>query len=358
MSQPKPLPARPNLQYLKKLAKRRAAADRKAGRTTSLALAQLALAREHGFSSWRAMKAHVASPINFSHVFRDVMKAIVRRDNDALTRLIALAPEVVNRTGPHPEWGGRPQPLHVAIETGNAFAFQSLLDAGAEINGDNKQYDRWSPLMLAIHWKRRAFRDELIRRGAHIDLIAALMMKDDSRVLRLLKIPAALTGPFVNNATPLHFARTAKSARLLIARGVDPSVKNKYGRTAADVWAQQKPRSATLMRLAQSFGTTSSLDIFQAVEQGRLTAVRNMLRKGADANSRFPTGSKGTLLHAAAWNGDLPMVRLLVARGANVNAIDEEHKKTAAHFARHALKTFDRKSCAAVAEYLEELMKT
>jgi ankyrin repeat protein len=366
MPQAHALPPRPNLEYLKKLAKRQVAADREQGKTTSLALTQLAIARRFGFASWRKLKTHIASQppgsgqdaINLPHIFRDVMKAIVRRDNDALTRLLAKAPEVVNRTGPHPEWGGRPQPLHVATETGNVFAFKTLLGAGADINGDNTQYDRWSPLMLSIHWKRSAMRDELIKRGAKVDLIPALMLRDDRRVARLLKDPSSLSGPFANDATPLHFARTLKSARLLMARGIDPNAKNKYGKTAADVWASQKPQSAGLMRLAKSLGAQPSLHLYQAVEQGRLTAVRNMLRKDADANSRFPTRSKGTLLHAAAWNGDLAMAKLLVARGADVHALDEEHKTTPAHWARHALKTFDRKNCGSVAEYLETLMKS
>ena len=353
------LPAHPNLQYLKKLAKRQVAADRKAGKTTSLALAQLALARQYGFTSWPKLKAHViqsGTPIDMPQVFRDVMKAIVRRNNEALIELIQKAPDVVNQTGPHPQWGGRPQPLHVAIETGNTFAFKTLLNAAADINGNNEKYDRWSPLMLAIHWKRNEMRDELLRRGATIDLIAALMLKDDRRVTRLMKDASALNGPFANDATPLHFARTLKSAQLLLARGVDSAAKNKYGNTAAEIWAKAKPRSAALMRLAKSLGVENHLTLFQAVEQGRLTAVRIMLRQGADPNSRFTTGSKHMLLHAAAWNGDLAMAKLLVSCGAEVSAIDEEHKTTPAHWARHALKVLDRKSCGPVAEYLENLM--
>ena len=69
--------------------------------------------------------------------------------------------------------------------------------------------------MLAVHWKRYAMRDKLLRRGAQIDLIAALMLKDDRRVARLLEHSSALAGPFPNDASPLHFARTVKSARLL-----------------------------------------------------------------------------------------------------------------------------------------------
>jgi hypothetical protein len=55
MSEPRSLPPRPNLRHLRDEAKRR----RKAGEFPSLALAQLALAREHGFRSWPRLKFYV-----------------------------------------------------------------------------------------------------------------------------------------------------------------------------------------------------------------------------------------------------------------------------------------------------------
>ncbi len=55
MSEPRSLPARPDLRHLRDEAKRR----RKAGEFPSIALAQLAVAREHGFRSWPRLKFHV-----------------------------------------------------------------------------------------------------------------------------------------------------------------------------------------------------------------------------------------------------------------------------------------------------------
>ena len=54
--QPRELPAQPNLRYLKLEAKRRLAA----GQFATLHDAQLAIAREHGRSSWAALKQHIA----------------------------------------------------------------------------------------------------------------------------------------------------------------------------------------------------------------------------------------------------------------------------------------------------------
>lgn len=55
MSEPRSLPPRPDLRHLREEAKRR----RKAGEFPSIALAQLAVAREYGFRSWPRLKFHV-----------------------------------------------------------------------------------------------------------------------------------------------------------------------------------------------------------------------------------------------------------------------------------------------------------
>ena len=60
MSEPIPsLPPRASLEYLRKCAKERLDLLRSTDPDARLADAQLQLAREYGFSSWRAMKAHV-----------------------------------------------------------------------------------------------------------------------------------------------------------------------------------------------------------------------------------------------------------------------------------------------------------
>src|SRR2546429_6213966 len=56
--QPRALPDRPSLRYLKVEAKRRLAA----GDVASLHEAQLAVAREHGFSSWAVLKESIDNP--------------------------------------------------------------------------------------------------------------------------------------------------------------------------------------------------------------------------------------------------------------------------------------------------------
>ena len=58
---PQALPANPNLDWLRKTAKQRLAELRAEQPDARLHLAQLAVAHDYGFTSWRALKAHVDS---------------------------------------------------------------------------------------------------------------------------------------------------------------------------------------------------------------------------------------------------------------------------------------------------------
>jgi ankyrin repeat protein len=379
-----------NLEYLKKLAKKRLKSLRAKNAKAKLAEAQLLVARDTGFASWRKLKVHIDSqPVRASSGdIRDLFQAIVNGDVEQLRSLLKSRPDWVNSTGPHPHWGGKPQPLHVAIESGHRAIFSALLAAGADINGQNESYDRWSPLMLAIHWKRREMRDDLLRRKARVGLIEALMLEDDEAVQRILRRDraAALTQPLPNAATALHFARTPAAVEMLLDAGVDVQAKDSHGQTALQSIAARGPSAKSLLRslkarsaisippaalaavgdiallrhivLKNSSIARDPAVLHAAVEQGLFFVVRWLLDRGADVNARTPAGSKGTALHAAAWSGHIRVARLLVERGADVHAIDAEHRTTPAVWARTALKLFKRQTCKSVAEYLEAVQKS
>jgi hypothetical protein len=57
------LPSHPNLEWLRKSAKNRLTELRAANPRAKLADAQRAVAREHGFPSWRKLKAHVEAAV-------------------------------------------------------------------------------------------------------------------------------------------------------------------------------------------------------------------------------------------------------------------------------------------------------
>jgi hypothetical protein len=91
-------------------------------------------------------------------------------------------PTLLNAVGPHPYWGGRPQALHVSIETKRRNVFDPLVAAGADINGHNDQYEHWSPLMLTFHRDQTGMRQALMERNARVGLVEAMLFEDDTAV--------------------------------------------------------------------------------------------------------------------------------------------------------------------------------
>lgn len=71
--------------------------------------------------------------------------------------------------------------------------------------------------------------------------------------------------------------------------------------------------------------------LHEAVGHGDVAAARQAIAAGADVRHTNLVGS--TLLHTAAWRGDLAMATLLIERGALVNAADTRSGETPLHSA-------------------------
>src|SRR5262245_34021267 len=183
------LPARANLDWLRKTAKQHLRTMRLQRREAKLAEAQFAIARQYGFASWRKLKAHVdclgqSDPAASTLSTDETAGAFLRAVGDGRLRDVQAAlagdPKLVNAVGPHPYWGGRPQAVHVSIETKRRDMFDLLLAAGADINGGNDQYEYWSPFMLTFHWDQPGMRQALMERNARVGLVEAMLFEDDT----------------------------------------------------------------------------------------------------------------------------------------------------------------------------------
>jgi ankyrin repeat protein len=272
---------------------------------------------------------------------------------DDVRALLLAVPALVNAVGPHPFWGGRPQALHVAIESGRRDTFDLLLENGANVNGVNDGYDLWSPLMLAINRERTEMRDELMRRGARVGLLEALMLGDDQKVEPLL---AGDTLPEIspNGGSLLAFARTTRAIDRLLALGAKTEVK---GVEASPAEYARLGDLETLTRLAAENPSVSQLDsvMMAAVDFRHYDVVQWLLANGGNPNARDEARSKQTALHSAAWNGDLRMVQMLVAAGADPSARDEQYDGTPLGFAETAIEVTNNPKCSEVAAYLTSL---
>jgi hypothetical protein len=256
-----------------------------------------------------------------------------------------------------------------------------LLAHGADVNGANDAYDLWSPMMLAIDRESPDMRDALIRRGARIGLLEALMLADDDRVDELLR-REGLPDVAPNRGSILAFARTPHAIDRLIALGAPADVKDRWGSAPIDAMSRLGPRGRPLVermiahgihatpteyarmgdremleKLAAADPAVATLDavMMAAVEFGHHALVEWLLARGANANARSQAQSRHTALHAAAWEGDLKMVELLVRAGAEVAARDEQYNGTPLGWADTSIEVSNNPRCAEVVGYLRAL---
>jgi ankyrin repeat protein len=389
------LPARPSMEWLRKTAKDHLRVMRDAHPESTLAQAQLSLARQYGFPSWRALKARVgeltgATPRSDDQAVGRFLERAGTGDADAVRAAIAADPSVVSATGPHPFWGGRPQALHVAIEAGHREVFDLLLASGADVDGQNDGYDHWSPLALAVDRGRSDMQQVLLAEGAAVGLLEALLLGDDAAVDRLLRDgrPASAGGrprlPVIrpNGGSLLAFARTTTAIDLLLGLGAETGLKDRWGATPIEAMSRLGAPGQPLVRHMRSRGipataaeyarlgdlatlaaladrdpavTRSDAVLMGAVDFGHHELARWLLARGANPNARSVLGSQGSALHSAAWEGDLPMARLLVVAGADPRARDPEHGNTPAGWARVAARVTSNPRCTGVAEYLDSV---
>ena len=243
MSSAPPSRSLPNLEWLRKAAKSRLRVLREQRPEARLADAQLLLAREYGFPSWRALKAAVDAALAeqparryrvdaADEVSAPWLKLVASGDVGLVSAALDRVPHLVHVTGPHPYWGGRPQALHVAIERKDREMFEMLLARGADPSGRTDEYDGWSPLMLAANREQPEMMRALVKYGAHVGLYEALMMGDDRQLRRLLAAGApALAGSVPNNGSPLMFARTPFAIRRLVELGAPLDRADRWGAT-------------------------------------------------------------------------------------------------------------------------------
>lgn len=228
------LPERASLEFLKRRAKERLSGMRRADPTAQLATAQLAVARDYGFSSWRALKAEIET--RRAPAIAAFFAACDAGDLDALRSLLASEPSLARErvkgmTGLHRalkhvdavrlllEHGAdvnardendNATPLHFAVAFG-ADVVRVLLDAGADVNGHGDLHQ-----LEVIGWATcfgstipRDVVDLLVARGAKHHVFSAIACKDLALISRVVEEnPAAITrrlSRFESRQTAIHY---------------------------------------------------------------------------------------------------------------------------------------------------------
>ena len=117
--------------------------------------------------------------------------------------------------------------------------------------------------------------------------------------------------------TSLHY--TAKNGckeivELLIYKNADVNFKNNAGETPLDI-ARNKETAALLLKNNGKYGT-----FFGAVSGGNVDAVNTFLNDGTDVNTKIQHG--WSPMHEAAMLGHIEVAKLLISKGADINAWD------------------------------------
>jgi ankyrin repeat protein len=361
------LPDAPNLDWLRQQAKRRLEELRASNPGTQLADAQFDVAKQYGFSSWRALKTYIDSLTVDGQLFN----AARNGDVDALAALLDQHPDKLHiRAKPYEgtllhlaardlaavdlllrrgldvnarEKGDNTYAMHWAAAGGHLDVVRRLADAGGDVVGQGDDHELevigwatcWEGCDDAAH---RAVADFLVSRGARHHIFSAIAMNRADEVRRIVtEDPSALNRRMSrneNNQLPLHFAvrmgRRAIAA-LLLELGADPLAVDSGGMPAAgyatapdmDREVMERIRHIALAELVSAERghrppRGSMMDLVALLSLGDWEAAALFVQGNRELVEK--SGPDGGSLHLLAKRGDARAVNWLLDHGANLNA--------------------------------------
>ncbi|MHC4206587.1 MAG: ankyrin repeat domain-containing protein, partial [Planctomycetota bacterium] len=196
-------------------------------------------------------------------------------------------------------------PLHYALGRGQQEVMDLLISKGAYIDATSKDGNTLLFEAMSANGtdpaQSRRVATLLVSKGADVSPIHwASFVGDVHKVQELLGqgVDVNTRNVRLDDGTPLYFAVTGAQKEmidLLLAKGADVNVKTRGGETALHAAAR----------------CTSRTDI-----------AKMLIEHGADvAFGAAVWGKVDTALHAAAFQGNANMAKLLIAKGGNVHAL-------------------------------------
>jgi hypothetical protein len=282
------LPARPDLEQQKKLAKEllrafrdntkdaaaRVRAELPDKTHVTLADAQFVLAREYGFTNWAELSQHIAlRSIDALPPIDRFRKAVRDRDAKSLRRVLADHLDVRARIN-EPLFSFDSSALLSVV--GDLELVDVLLAFGAD---PNRRSSWWAGGFHALHSARGAVAERLIAAGSVPDACAAANLDSAELLVRLLAEDAMRVHERGGDGqTPLHFARSRQVADLLLDSGADPDARDIDHRSSPAEWMLGDGVGSARWDLARYLvGRGASADIFLVAALGLRDRTRAML---------------------------------------------------------------------------------
>jgi len=283
------LPARPNLEQQKKLAKELLQSFRAGDREAiarmraelpdkaelSLADAQFVLAREYGFANWRELKERIEKQVAAQRPPIERFKRAVQ-DGDARTvrALLEQHPDV--RAQIDSPIFGFDSPALVAVSDKQVDVIDTLLEFGAD---PNRKSSWWAGGFHPLYVAQGVVAEHLMAAGSVPDACAAANLdRPDLLSALIAEDPARVHERGGDGKMPLHFARSRRVVDLLLAAGADPDARDIDHRSTAAEWMiGDSPDSERLDLATYLVESGASADIFLAAALGLTDRARTML---------------------------------------------------------------------------------
>jgi ankyrin repeat protein len=261
----------------------------------------------------------------------DAMKALIEAGADVNARSSIIVWERQRTEEPRDKWlpPGGLTPLLFAAREGRVASVRVLLDSGADINLVSP--DRHTPLIVALSSGHFDVAGLLIERGADVN------MEDKVGQTALYAAVDAHTVPMSNRPAPRETDDTLSSLdviRMLLAKGA---------RVDAPLRAQL-PYRTKLDRGGDGVLGIGTTPLIRAAKAADVPVIKLLLEKGANAKAATRNGVTAVMMAAnvSAREEDMTgrnktekeiieSIKLLVAAGASVNGAETSQGRTALH---------------------------
>ncbi len=218
----------------------------------------------------------------------------------------------------NPDWTPDPSHVrlvrfHVAVRYRNFPVVKKYLQEGGD---PNKELGGRLPLHSAVRSKKIEMVKLLLASGATVNGVAKGASKHHGQ----------------EGSTALHTAfqcHNYEAAELLIKRGADITARNKHGKTVLHEACNSKPDLRLTKVLIDARADVNAKDedgntpLHDATWRSNVAMLELLIKAGAEVNAKSKSGT--TPLHKACWgasfySGNADLVKLLVRHGADIQA--------------------------------------